>query len=199
MRASFTLLIVTFWLSFGIPSAYADVATARAAFKSGDYQHAFNLWLAAAEKGDASAQFNVAIMLENGQGIKRDLFSAAAWYDLAARQKYPHAKDMLDRTLKEIADFREKELLKHLPKADAGDEISQLAVASLYARNAASSEERSEALKWFLLAEEKTENKTVLKRIKRQKQMLINKMDESEKSMADEKIRLWHKLREPIE
>ena len=199
MRISFNVLAVCLVVVMGAPIVHADVPAARTAFKNGQYEDAFKLWLKAAENGDASAQFNVAIMLENGQGIKRDLFSAAAWYDLAARQKYPHAEDMLSRVQSEIANYKQEELLKHLPKADAGEVISQLAVANLYARNAADADERSEALKWLYLAAEKTENKSILKRIERQKVMLINKMEASEIEQAKEKVQTWHKLREVIE
>jgi len=62
------------------------------ATKRGDYQTAFKLWLPLAEQGDASAQFNLGLMYDNGQGVKQDDVDAVKWYRKAAEQGYAKAQ-----------------------------------------------------------------------------------------------------------
>ena len=62
------------------------------ATKRSDYQTAFKLWLPLAEQGDASAQFNLGMMYDNGQGVKQDDVEAVKWYRQAAEQGYAKAQ-----------------------------------------------------------------------------------------------------------
>ena len=62
------------------------------ATKRGDYQTAFKLWLPLAEQGDASAQFNLGLMYDKGQGVKQDDVEAVKWYRQAAEQGYAKAQ-----------------------------------------------------------------------------------------------------------
>ena len=51
-----------------------------------------------AEQGDASAQYNLGAMYENGEGVPRDYVQAHKWYNLAASGTTDEAKDYrLDR------------------------------------------------------------------------------------------------------
>jgi ATP-dependent protease ClpP protease subunit len=56
------------------------------AYDQGQFDTAFRLWLPLAEQGHAAAQFNVAVMYENGSGIAQDSAEAARWYLAAAKQ-----------------------------------------------------------------------------------------------------------------
>ena len=62
------------------------------ATKRGDYQTAFKLWLPLAEQGDASAQFNLGMMYDKGEGVKQDDVEAVKWYRQAAEQGYAKAQ-----------------------------------------------------------------------------------------------------------
>ena len=53
----------------------------------GDYQTAFKLWLPLAEQGDATAQFNLGVMYDEGRGVKQDYFDAVKWFRQAAEQR----------------------------------------------------------------------------------------------------------------
>ena len=53
----------------------------------GDYQTAFKLWLPLAEQGDATAQFNLGVMYDEGRGVKQDYFEAVKWFRQAAEQR----------------------------------------------------------------------------------------------------------------
>lgn len=48
-----------------------------------------------AERGDASAQFKLGTMYENGAGVDADIFKARYWYSTAADQDYKPAKNRL--------------------------------------------------------------------------------------------------------
>jgi TPR repeat protein len=56
------------------------------AYASGDYQTAVEFWLPLAEAGNPTAQFNMGVMYDQGQGVKQDLAAAEKWYRLAAEQ-----------------------------------------------------------------------------------------------------------------
>ncbi|GES98810.1 kinase-like domain-containing protein [Rhizophagus clarus] len=56
---------------------------------------AFYLYQKAANLGNNIAQYNLALMYENGNGIKEDLNKAAYWYEKSASQKNQNAKNKL--------------------------------------------------------------------------------------------------------
>jgi len=73
-------------LLLAVTPAFADTAAGLAAFKNKDYQRAYREWKAAAEKGEAAAQFDLGLLYAQGLGVQRDLTVAANWYLKAADQ-----------------------------------------------------------------------------------------------------------------
>ncbi|MBD5801994.1 Sel1 repeat protein [Azoarcus sp. Aa7] len=67
------------------------------AYRRGDYSLAFRGFTLLAQKGQPWAQYNLAYMLENGQGIARDLSAAIDWYKKAANQNDKDAQFSLGR------------------------------------------------------------------------------------------------------
>lgn len=57
-----------------------------AAYDRGDYATALQLFQSLADQGLAEAQFDLAILYANGQGVAQDYVEAAKWYRLAAEQ-----------------------------------------------------------------------------------------------------------------
>ena len=57
-----------------------------AAFNRGDYSTAYRLFRPLADQGYASAQFNLGLMYDNGQGVPQDYAAAVSWYRKAADQ-----------------------------------------------------------------------------------------------------------------
>jgi TPR repeat protein len=57
-----------------------------AAYQANDLPLAYKEFLAAAERGDADSQFNVALMYEQGLGVGKDEQEAVVWYGKAAAQ-----------------------------------------------------------------------------------------------------------------
>jgi hypothetical protein len=67
------------------PSAGAFAAGLKA-FDQGRHAEAFALWLPLAEQGRVEAQFNIAVMYEQGLGVAKDEAEAARWYLAAAER-----------------------------------------------------------------------------------------------------------------
>jgi TPR repeat protein len=66
--------------------AFADTAAGLAAFKNKDYQRAYREWKAAADAGQAEAQFDLGLLYAQGLGVRRDFTAAASWYRKSAEQ-----------------------------------------------------------------------------------------------------------------
>lgn len=75
------------------PAAWAGgYEEGRAAYEAKDYAAAYRLWLPLAERGDVRAQHAVGDLYEDGNGVERDLRTAAGWYARAAERG--HAESM---------------------------------------------------------------------------------------------------------
>ena len=66
-----------------------------AAYNAKDYATALKEWRPLAEKGDASAQYNLGLMYGNGQGVTQDYKEAVRVYLLAAAQGDARAQNNL--------------------------------------------------------------------------------------------------------
>lgn len=91
--ATATLLFV---LSASVPAARADtLKEATAAFAKKQYAAAIKLFRPLAEKGNAIAQYKVAVMHRMGLGVPKSEKEARKWSRLAARQGNPQAQTLL--------------------------------------------------------------------------------------------------------
>ena len=80
------LLSLTFLFLFSGSVYGDDFQDGLDAVDRGDYKTAHRLWLPLAEQGHASAQFNLGLMYEDGQGVPQDYKEALKWYRLSAEQ-----------------------------------------------------------------------------------------------------------------
>lgn len=65
------------------------------AVQTGDFATAVKVWTPLAEKGSREAQFNLAVMYDDGMGIPEDNAEAAKWYRKAAENGFPQAQLIL--------------------------------------------------------------------------------------------------------
>jgi TPR repeat protein len=65
------------------------------AANKGSYSIAFKEFKAAAEKGDARAQYSLAVMYNDGIGTKKDPDEAMLWFRKSAAQGHPLAIEIL--------------------------------------------------------------------------------------------------------
>ena len=75
-----------------VQSHAGDANRAFAAAKGGDFYTALTEWTPLAEQGFARAQYNVGVMYETGEGVKKDPNAAVKFYTLAAEQGYVFAQ-----------------------------------------------------------------------------------------------------------
>jgi TPR repeat protein len=73
-------------LSLGAQVAADPLEEAIVAYNRRDYAAALQLFQQSADKGSATAQFNVGTMYANGQGVRQNYAEAVKWYGLAANQ-----------------------------------------------------------------------------------------------------------------
>lgn len=72
-----------------------DFDAGLSAFEAGDFATAFREWKPLAEQGDVGAQYMLAFMFEDGNGVPKDFAEAFKWYRLAAEQGDVGAQQML--------------------------------------------------------------------------------------------------------
>ncbi len=89
-----TIALLLFTLS-ALTSWAGDFQKGVSAYKSGDYKTAFKEFAPLAEQGNADAQFNLALMYDNGQGVPQDYKQAVKWYTKAAAQGSGEAQSNL--------------------------------------------------------------------------------------------------------
>lgn len=73
-------------------TAWADVASGQAAYLRGDYGAAWREFKPLADQGNAEAQYQVGVMYDHGQSVKRSYRTAAQWYERAAEQGHAGAQ-----------------------------------------------------------------------------------------------------------
>jgi len=73
----------------------ADFQKGVDAYQRGDYETALREWEPLAKQGNPSAQSNLGLMYENGQGVLQDYKTAVKWYKLAAKQGFAVAQSNL--------------------------------------------------------------------------------------------------------
>ncbi|MFZ1210191.1 MAG: SEL1-like repeat protein [Pseudolabrys sp.] len=73
-------------LSFAEPAAAGPLGDADAALKRRDYATALRFIRPLAEQGDASAQYNLGVLYDNGLGVPQDKVRAYMWFTLSAAQ-----------------------------------------------------------------------------------------------------------------
>ena len=66
-----------------------------AANRRADYASAFEAWRAAADQGDARAQYNLGLMYQTGRGIPQDYGAAVQWFQQAAEGGHVKAQSSL--------------------------------------------------------------------------------------------------------
>jgi TPR repeat protein len=79
------------------PKAPYVLYEAQVAYERGDYAEAMRLLWPLAEQGDATAQFNLGLMYNDGQGVPQDYAEAVRWHRLSAAQGHVGAQNNLGK------------------------------------------------------------------------------------------------------
>lgn len=105
------------------------------AYERGDYRTAFKKFEQLAIQGNARAQFNLALMYRNGQGVLQDDKQALRWYTRAAEQGVIEAQHNLGRMYGEgegvVQDYKQA-VRWYTLAAEQGDVRSQHRLGWMY-------------------------------------------------------------------
>ena len=104
-----------------------------------------------AAQGDASAQFNLGLMYDNGQGVPQDYKEAVKWWKKSAEQGDAEAQYNLGvmYDLGQGVPQDDKEALKWYRKsAEQGDASAQNNLGWMYANGLGVPQDYKEAVKW---------------------------------------------------
>ncbi len=108
-------------------------------------QENFKTYLEAAQKGDANAQYDLAVMYEYGSDANyKDIDKALFWYKRAVAQKFKKAEKALKELEATIERFQKIKL-----KAEQGDVSAQNALAYHYELGMGVNPNYEEARKWY--------------------------------------------------
>ena len=150
-RITVILATVLSFMAF-TPLAAQDYQKGLAAYIAGDYATALQEWTPLAEAGDVSAQYNLGIMYDNGQGVPQDYAEAVRWYRLAADQGYANAQSNLGNMYRRgdgaPQDYAEAARWYRLA-ADQGYANAQSNLGAMYGNGDGVLEDNVMAYMWF--------------------------------------------------
>ena len=180
-----------------ITTAQADsFYDADAAYYKGDYATALRILRPLAEQGYASAQFNLGVMYNKGQGIPQDYAEALKWHRLAAEQGYASAQFGLAIMYEEgkgtPQDYA-KAVKLYLLSAEQGNARAQVNLGFMYGNGHGVLQDYVEAHKWFNLAasrhtEEEDRNLAIENR-----DIVANEMTTAQVAEAQKLAKQWDK------
>ncbi len=87
----FAMPLLALWLASAPPAA-AGYDEGAAAFIRGDYETAWEEWLALGKRGHQSAQYNLGVLYAIGLGVPQDQAEAVKWFRRAADRGLPAAQ-----------------------------------------------------------------------------------------------------------
>lgn len=147
-----TALITLSQVGRGSTANAADFEEGLTAAQVGDFATALQEWLPIAEQGNPAAQFNLALMYRNGDGVQKDNARAVHWYRLAAMQGNAGAQSGLgfmyhdgEGVLKDEAEA----VRWYRLAAEQGDASAQYSLGVMYTNGEGVLKETALAHMWF--------------------------------------------------
>ena len=150
-----------------------------------DYKSIINKWLQAAEQGNASAQYNLGVVFQKGQGVEQDYKKAAEWYLKAAEQGKAQAQFWLGFLYQNgmgVTKDYGNAFCWYLKAAEQGNVNAQSFLGALYYHGKGIAKDESKAVLWLTKASEQGDKraKDLLSKI------LANQSEHSPNAHSDE-------------
>ena len=156
----------------GVNAAPIKLEDALTAIEKQDYETAYKQFKELADKGNAEAQYNLAIMYRQGKGVKQDAKIALQWFEKSAQQGLASAQYYLGH-LYDSGDGvpRNPQLAVNWYKkaAEKGNPLAQSNLGVAYASGEGVKQDIIKAYVWFSLAASQgltaaLENRNILKK-----------------------------------
>lgn len=196
MRISLSTLVALFALAIAFSNASAQDALAdgMAAYRSGDYAKAVELWRPLAEKGDVAAQYRLGNMYADGKGVVRDDKTALSWFQRAAEQgdaasQYNVGVSYASGTGTAQNDAEAAKWFRRA--ADQGMAVAQLNLGLLYAAGRGVPQDNIAAMTWLQLALFALPPGGARSDVARAMEDVSKKMTNEEREDAREHARVW--------
>ena len=159
-------ILYTIMLSFIFSSSvFADLETAMTAYTEGNYEQTFKELKPLAEQGDANAQFMLARLYQDGEGIPQDFKKAVNWYKRAAEQEIGDDKlaflgirtaqynlGLMYKNGKGVQQNDQEAVKWYRLAAKLGDADAQNNLGNMYAEGRGAEQNSVRAYMWYFIA-----------------------------------------------
>lgn len=135
--------------------ALADVEQAFVALHQKDYPSAYKLFLESAQAGNAEAEYNLGVLIHEGQGTEKDETQALSWIEKAAVQGWADAQYYLGNLYEFgqiVPQSFQNAALWYQKAAEQGNASAQTNLAVLYANGQGVNQDIVLAYVWSNLA-----------------------------------------------
>jgi len=136
-----------------VTSAWAaDFNKGLKAYRNSDYITAFQEWQPLAEQGNATAQYNLGFMYDNGEGVTQDKAKAVEWYTEAAQQGYANAQYNLGSMYSNgegVAQDKAKAVEWYTEAAQQGFARAQTNLGFMYSNGEGVAQDKAKAVEWY--------------------------------------------------
>ena len=153
MRRIITLTLFLF-ASF---AQSADFDKGLDAYGQGEFKTAYNEWIPLAEQGNASAQYNLGLMYENGRGVLQDDKQAVYWYRKAAEQGNVAGQTNLGLMYangRGVPQDDKQAVYWYRKAAEQGDAVGQYNLGVMYANGIGVLQDDKQGVYWYRKAAE---------------------------------------------
>jgi hypothetical protein len=156
MKRSLAIFFQVFLICSLFTTAWGQTNIERCvkAYETKDYTNALPACKEAAKQGNSDAQFILAGMYANGEGVQKDSGEAAIWFRKAAKQGHEEAKSLLaqmfDNNKGKWKNFDDFMLWLLKATAEAGDSASQFELAEKYISGIGVEKNHKLAEKWLV-------------------------------------------------
>jgi TPR repeat protein len=132
-----------------------SIETALAAVKNKEYDKAFKQFQLLANKGEADAQHNLAMLYRLGKGVKKDLKLSAGWFRKAADQGVVDAQYYMGHIYdvgEGVSGNKKYAFVWYRKAAEKGHGLAQINLGVLYANGLGVEQDVDQAYLWFHVA-----------------------------------------------
>lgn len=157
MKKLHYVILLDFLLLLLFPAALciADYNSGVEAYQNADYKTAVQEFSKLAKEGMKEAQFNLALMYYNGEGVSQDITQAVNWWNKSASQGHPPAQFNLGKLYERgegVKQDYQEAALWFRKAAEAGHKDAQFKLAEMYERGKGVLRDYIQVYKWFSLA-----------------------------------------------
>ena len=150
-------LLTALVLLSSMVSACSDYNSARSAYAAGRHAEAYKILFKLAQEGHLKAQYEVAMMLNNGIGVAKDKEEAWNWFVRAAKEGNVDAQVELGAHYEAGADGQPNGIMAAqwwIKAARGGSGVAAFNLGTMYRAGRVTARDLVRAYAWFMVAED---------------------------------------------